>query len=303
MVVPHPIPYQGSKRSLAGRILGHFPRHTYRLIEPFAGSAAISLAALSAGYVERVLLGDSNCALIALWETIVHDPELLADAYEHLWHQQLGREQAYYFEVREQFNQAPSPALFLFLLTRCVKAAVRYNAAGAFNQSPDNRRRGTHPKTMRLSLRSAARLLHNRSDFLCADYRTVLARASADDLIYLDPPYQGTSKNRDPRYFESIQLEDFIAELALLNERNSAYILSYDGRTGAKTYGLPLPTHLELAHLELEAGRSTQATLLGRQDVTVESLYLSPALVARTSDEVRPIATMPMVTQMPLPGM
>ena len=33
-----------------------------------------------------------------------------------------------------------------------------------------------------------------------------------------------------------------------------------------------------LAHIEVHAGRSTQATLLGRDDDTYESLYLSPAL-------------------------
>jgi DNA adenine methylase len=49
-------------------------------------------------------------------------------------------------------------------------------------------------------------------------------------------------------------------------------------RTGAKVHGVRLPEHLDLTHVELEAGRSSQATLLGRDDATVESLYLSPAL-------------------------
>ncbi|MBI2498258.1 MAG: hypothetical protein HYV75_10240, partial [Opitutae bacterium] len=60
-----------------------------------------------------------------------------------------------------------------------------------------------------------------------------------------------------------------------------SYIVSYDGRTGSKTYGPPLPGYLQLDLVELHAGRSSQATLLGRNDETVESLYLSPALTAR----------------------
>lgn len=55
--------------------------------------------------------------------------------------------------------------------------------------------------------------------------------------------------------------------------------MSYDGRTGSKTYGKPLPKRLELVHIEVHAERSTQATLLGRESDTYESLYLSPALV------------------------
>ena len=35
--VPHPIPYQGSKRGLAPIILAYFPSHFRRLVEPFAG--------------------------------------------------------------------------------------------------------------------------------------------------------------------------------------------------------------------------------------------------------------------------
>jgi len=40
-----------------------------------------------------------------------------------------------------------------------------------------------------------------------------------------------------------------------------------------------LPEHLNLIKIAIHAGRSSQATLLGRDDITIESLYLSPALV------------------------
>jgi len=38
MKIPHPIPYQGSKRNLASQILRFFPDEINRLVEPFAGS-------------------------------------------------------------------------------------------------------------------------------------------------------------------------------------------------------------------------------------------------------------------------
>ena len=37
--IPHPIPYQGSKRRLASAILRYVPRGANRMVEPFAGSA------------------------------------------------------------------------------------------------------------------------------------------------------------------------------------------------------------------------------------------------------------------------
>ena len=42
MAIPHPFPYQGSKRGIARHILAHFPRDVDCLIEPFCGSGAIS---------------------------------------------------------------------------------------------------------------------------------------------------------------------------------------------------------------------------------------------------------------------
>ena len=66
-----------------------------------------------------------------------------------------------------------------------------------------------------------------------------------------------------------------------MNEREISYIISYDGQTGGKQHGQPLPRHLSLRHLHIHAGRSSQLTLLGQACETVESLYLSPALVER----------------------
>jgi DNA adenine methylase len=43
---------------------------------------------------------------------------------------------------------------------------------------------------------------------------------------------------------------------------------------------------LGLNKIEIEAGRSTQATLLGRKEITVESLYLSPNLLRDSSSEL-----------------
>jgi DNA adenine methylase len=283
-MIPHPIPYQGSKRNLAKQILGFFPEKTERLIEPFAGSAAVSLAALHCASVNSVFIGDSNGALMALWEQIIHAPAQLAQAYTSIWNQQLGREREYYDYVRAEFNRTQRPDFFLYLLARCVKAAVRYNANGEFNQSPDNRRRGTQPIQMTRNIMGASALLKNRSHTQHADYRVLLEEATTNDLVYLDPPYQGVVGKRDPRYKEKIHLDHFTDALGDLNLRNIPYIVSYDGRTGQKTYGNPLPSWLGLKHIELDAGRSSQATLHGRNEVTFESLYLSPALIDKLAE-------------------
>ena len=276
--VPQPIPYQGSKRRLAPTILRYMPARPERLVEPFAGSAALSIAAAAHGCADAFWINDAHEPLWRLWQEILHRPEHLADRYARRWQAQIGRERTYFDDIRRRFNAGHDPADFLYLLARCVKAAIRYNARGEFNNTPDNRRRGARPAEMRRRLVVTAGLLGDRTVVTGEDYTSVLAACTPRDLIYMDPPYQGVCGQRDSRYLPPFRHDAFCRELAKLNTRGIQYIVSYDGRTGDRSFGEPLPASLELQHLEVCAGRSTQATLLGRTDMTYESLYLSPAL-------------------------
>jgi DNA adenine methylase len=281
MKVPHPIPYQGSKRNLAKYILPFFPSEIKTLFEPFAGSAAISIAAAAHGKVSRFYLNDINQPLIALWNEIINNPVKICAQYENLWLKQQGNERKYYDIVRDDFNKTKRPDYLLYLLARCVKASVRYNANGDFNQSPDNRRLGRNPQQMKEDILAVSNLLRNKAILTSSDYKDVLKRATSKDLVYMDPPYQGVCATGDPRYFSGIDFDEFMKELQKLNEKEVPFILSYDGRTSKKSYGQSLPDKLGMYRLEVEAGRSTQATLLGRDDVTYESVYLSTTLVEK----------------------
>jgi DNA adenine methylase len=279
--IPHPIPYQGSKRNLAKYILPFFPLEIKTLFEPFAGSAAISIAAAVHGKADNFHLNDVNQPLIALWDKIINNPEEITAQYEKLWTEQRGKERKYYDLVRDNFNKTKRPDYLLYLLARCVKASVRYNTNGDFNQSPDNRRLGRNPKQMQEDIFAVSRLLRNKTTLTSMDYKEVLALSTSKDLVYMDPPYQGVCATGDPRYFSGIDFDEFMQQLTKLNDRDVPFILSYDGRTGKKSYGQNPPDELGMYRLELEAGRSTQATLLGRNDVTYESVYLSRNLVEK----------------------
>jgi len=276
--VPQPIPYQGSKRQLAPKILPYFPKDALRIVEPFAGSAAITIAAASRNLSEKYWINDANKPLMDLWQEIIENPKVISIAYSRLWKAQHRNEREFFDMVRSRFNQSHQPADFLYLLARCVKAAIRYNSNGEFNNTPDNRRKGARPAEMRQRIDHVSSLLKGRTKITSWDYKRVLGKCTEDDLVYMDPPYQGVCGNRDQRYLPKIEYDEFCVELEKLNERNIRYVISYDGRTGDKEYGHPMPDSLKLTRIELRAGRSTQATLLGRSDITYESLYLSPNL-------------------------
>lgn len=278
--LPHPIQYQGSKRNLASDILRFLPNRVERLVEPFTGTAAVSIAAASKHISQNFWLNDLNKPLIELLKLIVERPNEIVDAYAQIWNGQHHDSIGHYFEVRERFNRSNDPKLFLYLLARCVKGAVRYNSKGFFNQSPDKRRKGTQPEKMRKNVEGVSTLLKGKCKFTCLDYREVLAEVKSNDFVYMDPPYQGVCGARDSRYFSGINFDDFVLALEQLNRKGVAFAISYDGKRGNKTFGNTLPKELGLKRIEIEVGRSSQATLLGREEITVESLYLSSNLVS-----------------------
>lgn len=281
--VPHAIQYQGSKRNLAPAILGYMPEKFDRLIEPFAGSAALSIAVAANDMTRQFWINDLNKPLVELLRLMIEKPFELAAFYEQLWNEQHDDSLEHYYRVRENFNRSQDPRLFLYLLARCVKASVRYNSDGLFNQSPDKRRHGTRPETMRKNILGVSALLNNKVIFSSLDYREMLSRAKPSDVVYMDPPYQGVCGDRDARYYAGISHDEFVEALRELDNRGVPFLVSYDGRRGEQTFGESMPDFLGLTCIELDAGRSTQSTLLGRDEVTVESLYLSRSLVAMPS--------------------
>lgn len=278
MNMPQPIPYQGSKRNIARAILTFFPTKISAVIEPFAGSAAVSVAAAARGKAPRFHLNDINEPLMDLWNEIVSNPTQIAEGYERLWIKQKGQERDFYDFIRGEFNRTQRPDYFLYLLARCVKASVRYNSRGEFNQSPDNRRKGREPKKMKVDIFAVSALLKGKTEISSKDYKEVLADVSQGDLVYMDPPYQGVCGRRDPRYYGAVNFDEFVEQLRVLTQNNMWYIVSYDGRRGNNRYGKDLPP--DIGHkIEIDAGRSTQSTLLGESEITYESLYLSEALL------------------------
>ena len=112
MTVPQPFQYQGSKRSLAPLILNYLPGKYRRLVEPFAGSAAMSLAFAARARAERYWINDLNKPLAELLNLMIHRPEELADSYAELWKGEAHDALEHFYTVREKFNRTQDPPAF-----------------------------------------------------------------------------------------------------------------------------------------------------------------------------------------------
>lgn len=284
---PQPFPLQGSKRAQVPIINRLMPTGRPRLIEPFCGSAAVTIGARFFGLVSDVVISDTNESLIRLWRDIVKGPDSLVDRYSAVWAAQFENQgsldsRGYFNIIRERYNNAEvgDTADFLFLLNRIVKAALRYSKSGKMNQSADPRRTGAKPATVRERVFSTSAVMEG-AQMWCRDWLDAMDEASIDDVIYLDPPYQGTTDTRDQRYISGLSVDAFESGVRRAVERELSVIISYDALRGPVIYGRPLDPTLDLLALDVVTGVSAQGTLLGRKQESHETLYLSPALVAR----------------------
>ena len=64
-----------------------------------------------------------------------------------------------------------------------------------------------------------------------------------------------------------------------MNNKGVEYLISYDGECGGREYGQDLPLELGCKKIMLNAGLSSQATLLGKKETTFEALYISNGLI------------------------
>ena len=244
--------------------------------------AAITIAVARQERAERFVINDLNRPLVEVLRSAIETPSSLVSDYSRVWSEQFSYEQGsveHYYKVRRDFNAGDqSAANMLYLLARCVKGSVRYGSNGLFNQSPDKRRNGTSPKTLKQNVDAISYYLKGRTAFLSFDYREVLEMAGPGDIVYMDPPYQGVSNVRDNRYLAGIDFYEFVEAIDRLNRCGADFLISYDGKCGDKQYGEDLPEELGLRKVLLRAGLSSQSILLGKKEVTYESLYVSSGL-------------------------
>ncbi len=158
-----------------------------RLVEPFAGSCAVMMATDYPYY----LIADINPDLINLYQVIKEDVNSFIHLVERIFSKFTTEED--YYKCRQFFNTVPlepieKAAYFLFLNRHCYRGLCRYNQRGLFNVPYGNYKKPYLPvDEIRAFAEKAV-----RATFICASYDETLAMLQAGDVVYCDPPYDGT---------------------------------------------------------------------------------------------------------------
>lgn len=178
--------WAGGKAKLALFVESHFPNTTRkRLREPFAGSAALSMAL----EFEAYLLNDTNPDLMNLFSLLKQEKQLFIDYAKSFFIFENNCEQRFY-ELRERFNSSclsdiERSALFVYLNRHAFNGLCRYNSQGAFNVPFGRYKEPYFPEMEMLAFVQKS----DRIELMCGDFQTALEQTSKDDIVYCDPPY------------------------------------------------------------------------------------------------------------------
>lgn len=178
--------WAGNKTAIMSELKKHLPDGP-RLVEPFAGSCAVMMATDYPYY----LVADINPDLINLYQVIKKDVNSFIHLVERIFSKFTTEED--YYKCRQFFNTLPlepieKAAYFLFLNRHCYRGLCRYNQRGLFNVPYGNYKKPYLPvDEIRAFAEKAV-----RATFICASYDETLAMLQAGDVVYCDPPYDGT---------------------------------------------------------------------------------------------------------------
>ena len=101
------------------------------------------------------------------------------------------------------------------------------------NQSADRRRTGARPETVWKRVSQASEILQG-SDLFLGDWYELASHATKDDVVYLDPPYQGTTGTQDKRYSSGMNVDIFESKVADICDKGISAIISYDAIRGPR---------------------------------------------------------------------
>ena len=254
--MPKPfLKWVGGKRQLLSQIIPLIPPETARLVEAFAGGAAVFFGT----QFKTAILNDVNPELINCYYMLQQEPDLLIKnlkSYRYdkdLFYQVRGWDRQPNWTAK--YSEIERAARFIFLNRTGFNGMFRVNAKGQFNVPFG---KYTNPTICdEQGLIEASKLLQ-KAELRISDFDQVLQSCVSGDFVYLDPPYIPISASSNFTTYAN-QGFDMDAQYRLaqavkkLSQRNIAFALSNSFCTEVE--------HLYSSFrlIEVQAGRSINA--------------------------------------------
>jgi DNA adenine methylase len=246
-----PFRYPGGKSWFLKTVrmwLRNQPRHSIILVEPFAGGASVSLAAVYENLVKESHFAERDRNVAAIWKTILNgEAKWLADKIRSF---SISRRR-----VKEVLARNPSSlrklAFQCLLRNRTARGGVITNGAGLIRKGENGKglRSRWYPETLAKRI-LAISSLRSKLKFTCGDgfemIRKFIHRKNA--VFFVDPPYTKAA-HRLYRYWDIDHEELF----RLLSRAKGDVLMTYDDtaeiRSLANKYGFKFqPILMQTSH-------------------------------------------------------
>lgn len=213
----------GNKYNIREQIINHFPNKYNNYFEPFVGSGIIFFNAPK----QNSILIDSNVELVNTYNIIKNNPEELLDLllsfeineFEFESLKNLDREDDYL-----DIDNIYKAARFIYINLNSEENFYHVNNDGLCI----NKYKIKNKKTINFETFYQCNFLLQKANILCENYDYILNLVQENDLVYLDPPYDGNFffhyNNHDKfKQEEQIKLKEFCDKL---NEKKVFFVLS-----------------------------------------------------------------------------
>lgn len=214
--MPKPfLKWVGGKHKVIKNIVPHIQTCSgTRFIEPFVGSAAISIQVHE--QFEKLLLADFNFDLINLYDILKNgNIEDFVELTSFFFGKNTHTKDMYY-HLRTEFNTTADPlvraALFIYLNRHGYNGMCRYNSKGVFNIPVGQYK--TPPMFPREGMLEFSNMLRNSdAELKYCSFEEIFSSVGAGDVVYCDPPYIAISATSS---FSSYTANGFTGEQQIL---------------------------------------------------------------------------------------
>jgi len=228
VIVP-PIKSQGIKTKLVPWIMELAPLVKGKWIEPFLGTGVV---AFNSGY-KQAILNDANPHIINYYKQVQDKTitpalmKLYLDTEGDILSKAEENGYVHYRAVRARFNTDFSPYDFIFLSRAGFNGMMRFGKKGNWNipfcKKPDRFAQAYVTKICN-QVSAVSQIIKPEPDWVFHNksFAEIIPMATANDIIYCDPPYYG----RYVDYYNGWSIEDEELLFNLLRETKAKFILS-----------------------------------------------------------------------------
>ena len=240
------IKYRGGKSKEIPHIMLQMPRFTGRYVEPFFGGGALFF------YIEpkHAIINDINTKLIGFYDGVRNNYNQLRAELDEIEAVYLmnrkkfdelkkinpderveDRNESFYYMLRDMFNglrkkEYSDAALYYFINKTAYSGMIRYNSKGEFNVPY-----GRYPALNTQLVTKSHNSLLQRAEIYNKDFEDIFNMTSADDFMFLDPPYDCVFSDYGNEEYKNGFTEDDHRRLAQAFKNLSCKTLMIIGRT------------------------------------------------------------------------